>query len=112
MRRMRLVAPSGQKQNVESAQQVQRLARHVAVIGQVGRRSETETENGSFAVDYGHGLKTRPEQLNRTFNRLHFDLRQTAEFVVRVEDVAEHVAQKFSRARLGIQGQSARLVRE
>src|SRR5882757_7724044 len=109
---MRLVTQSVQEQDVEIAQPVQRLSGHIAMVGQVSSRSETETQDGRLAMNHGHRLKTRAEQLNRAVNRLHFHLRQTAEFVVRVENVAKHIAQEFCRARFGIQRQSSRLVRE
>ena len=58
---MRLVAQRIQKKDVEVSQLLQRLGRNLAVVGQIGGRSETETKNRSIAVDHRQRLEARAE---------------------------------------------------
>src|SRR2546426_284657 len=59
-----------------------------------------------------HRLKTRAEQLDRAADRFHLHLRQPAELIVCVENVAEHVADEISGIGTGIKRQLSRLVME
>src|SRR5208282_2191882 len=102
MRGMRLVAQRIQKQNVEAPQLLQRFGRDLAVIGQVGGRSETETDDRSFPMDHRHWLEARAEQLDRALDWLQVNQRQSAELVLCFKNVAEHTAQKFAGSRRGI----------
>src|SRR6266481_2793820 len=61
MRGMRCVAQGVQKQDVEVPQLLQRFGRDLAVIGEVGGRSETETKDRGFAVDHCQRLEARAE---------------------------------------------------
>src|SRR6266403_6242026 len=102
MRGMRLVAQRVQKQNVEVSQLLQRFGRNIAVIGQIGGRSETETKNRSIAVDHCQRLEARSEQFDRAVDRMKVDLWQSAKLIRWLEDVAKHVAQEFAGLRRGI----------
>src|ERR1700722_8551449 len=55
-------------------------------------------------------LETRPEHLDRSIDGLQFQLRQKAEFVVGIENVAEHPSQKSSRIGARKERQFLRLV--
>src|ERR1019366_7318082 len=110
MRGMRLVAQRIQKENVEAAQFLQRFGRDLAVIGQVSSRSETETDNRSFAVDYRHRLEARAKQFNGALDGKQIDQRQSAKLILRFENIAEHTAQKIACSRRRIKGQLTRLV--
>ena len=63
-------------------------------------------------MNHRHRLETCAKQFNRAVDRFQFDLGQSAKFVVGVEDVAEHVAQKLGCRRVGVERQLARLVLE
>src|SRR5208337_4969754 len=110
MRGMRRVAQCIQKKNVETAQFLQRFGRDLAVIGQVGGRSETETKNRGLAVNYRQRLEARAEQFDGAFDRQQVDQRQSAKLVRGFKNVAEHVAQEFAGSRRGIKRQLARFV--
>src|ERR1700678_648600 len=110
MRGMRLIAKRIQKEDVETAQLVQGFSRHLAVISEGGGRSEKKTNNRCLAMDDCQRLKACAEQFNRAFNRMEFDLGQSAKFIHRLKNIAEHVAQKFAGARHGIKRKFARLV--
>src|SRR5260370_27921839 len=101
MRGVRRVAQRIQKKNVEAAQLVQRFGWDLAVIGQVGGGSKTETNDRSFAVDYRHRLETRTEQFDRAFDGPQVDQRQAAKLIRGFKNVAEHTAQKFAGSRRG-----------
>ena len=51
------------------------------------------------------GSKAAPKSSNAALDGLEFDEREASKFVVGLEDVAEHVAQKFAVARRGIERQ-------
>ena len=80
------------------------------MIGEIGRRSEAIAVDFGFAVNHGHRFKARAEQVQWPFQRLEFNLGQAAKFVVRVEDVAEHVADECGHIGTGIERQPAGLV--
>ncbi len=107
---MRRVAQRVQKQDIEVPQLLQRFMRDLAVIGQVGGRSKTETKNRGVAVDHRQRLEARSEQFDRAVDRMKVNLRQSAKLVFGVEDVAEHVAQEFAGSRRGIKRQLIGLV--
>src|SRR6266852_1109371 len=110
MRGVRLVTQRVQKQDIEVSQLLQRFRRDLAVVGQVGGRSETETKNRSIAVDHRQRLEARSEQFDGAGDRMKFDLRQSSKFVFGLKDVTEHFAQEFARLRRGIKWQPARYV--
>src|ERR1700694_1743279 len=107
---MRRVAQRVQKQDVEAAQLLQRFGRNLAVIGQVGSGSETETKNRGFAVDHRQWLEARSEQFDGGVDRMKITLRQSSKLVFGFEDVAKHVAQEFAGSRRGIKRQLAGLM--
>src|SRR5579872_4259243 len=95
--RMRNMAQRIQKKNVEILQFCQRRFRDAAVICQISRAAKTKAINFCLAVDHRDGIKARTKEFNRPTKRLEFDLRQAAEFVIRVEDIAERTADEISR---------------
>src|SRR6266404_3554146 len=99
---MRLVAQRIQKQDIEVAELLQRFGRDLAVIGQIGGRSETETKNRGIAVDHRQRLEARSEQFDGTVDRMKIDLRQSAKLIFGLKDVAKHFAQEFAGLRRGI----------
>src|ERR1700676_5502830 len=107
MRGVRLVAQRVQKQDVEISQLLQRFGRTLAVIGQIGGRSETETKNRSIAVDHRQRLEARSEQFDGAVDGMKVNLRQSSKLVFGLKDVAKHFAQEFARLRRGIKRQLA-----
>src|ERR1022692_102059 len=107
---MRRVAQRVQKQNVESAQFLQRFGGDFAVIRQVSRRSEPETENRGVAVNHRQWLEARAEEFDAPFDQMQVDLRQSAKLIRWFKNVREHVAQEFASAGRGIKRQLARLM--
>src|SRR5579863_1503446 len=97
MRRMWLVSQRIQKQDIQSPQLIQRRFRNLTVVGEVSRRTEPVAVNLSFAVNQNHRLEACPEYLDRPIDRTQFQLSESAEFVIRIEDVREHSAQKSCR---------------
>src|SRR6266436_5035867 len=110
MRGVWLVAQRVQKQDVEVSQLLQCFRRNLAVVGQVGGRSETETKNRSIAVDHRQRLEARTEQFDGAVNGMKINLRQSAKLIFGLKDIAKHVAQEFARSRRGIKRQLARYV--
>src|ERR1700677_263567 len=104
---MRLVAQRIQKQDVKTTQLFERFSRHLAGIGEVSSGSATETKDWRLAMDYRQRFKAGAEQFDGAFNRMEFDLRQSAKFIRRLENIAEHVAQKLAGPGRGIQRQLA-----
>src|SRR5579864_8028109 len=80
------------------------------MVGEVSGRAKAESINLSVAVDEGNRLELCSKQLQRALERMHLDLRQAAEFIVRIKNVAEHVADEFSRIRMRIKRQPIGLV--
>src|SRR5271166_4746065 len=107
---MRLVSQRIQKKNVEVAQLLNRFRRHRTVIGEIGGRSETKAQNRRFTVNHRHRLKVRAKQVESAIHRDQLDLWQSSKFVVRLEDVAEHVAQELAIRSRRIERQLAKLV--
>src|SRR5260370_1565931 len=93
---MRLMPQRIKKQNIQPFQLIQRRLGNLAVIGQIRRRSKAVAINLSLSVDQDDRLKAYSQHVHRPVDRLQFKLRQAAEFVVSIEDVAEHAPQKRS----------------
>src|SRR6185437_13864638 len=102
MCRVRLVTQCVQKQHIESLKLSQRAFRNHAVISEVSRRSKTKAITLRLAVNQHDRLESRPEQLHRSIDWLQLDMRQSAEFVICIEDVPKHIADKFRRLRMRI----------
>src|ERR1700690_411918 len=103
MRWMWRVPQRIQKQDVEILQFRQRSLGDTAVIRQIRSAAKAEAINLSIAVDHRDWLKACPEQLDRSLKRFEFDLSQSTELVVCVENVAERAADEISRFRPRIQ---------
>src|SRR5436305_1045775 len=110
MRGMRLVPQRIQKQNVESFELMHGRIGDLAVIGEISGRSEAIAVDLALAVDENHRFEAGTENLYRPINGPQFEKRQAAEFVIRIENVAEHFAQKSSGFRARVERQLVRLV--
>src|SRR5271155_2371504 len=109
---MRLVSQRIQKENIQSFELTQRRLGNFAVVGQVCSASEAEAINLRVAVYDPHRFEVRSEKIYRTVNRAQLELRQAAIFVIRVEDVAEHLAQECRRIGARVERQFSWLVNE
>lgn len=98
-----MMPQSVKKQDVETLQLLQRLFRHAAEVGKVGRAAEAISFNGHIAVYDGQRLEGRAEKLDRPVHRPQLNLRQSSEFVVSRENVAKDIAQNFCRIVTGEQ---------
>src|SRR4051794_39143159 len=87
MRWVRLVAQSVEKENVESVQPFHGRFRNLAEVSKVSRRAEAVTDDRRLAMDHSDGLEGHSENRNGLgdLDEIHFG--ESAEFVVRVEDV-------------------------
>ncbi len=91
VRRMRFVPQRIQKQNVQAFQLMQRRFWNFAVIGQIRRRAEAVSVNLGVAMNQqSTGSKRTPNTSTGPSIGSQFQLRQPAEFVVAVKNVAEH----------------------
>src|SRR5690242_4904936 len=103
MRRVGLMPERVQKLNVQALQLLQRLLRNIAEIRQVCGGADPVAVNLGFAVNYRYRTKGRAKQFKRAIYIDQFQLGNAPEFVVCLEDVAEHVAEKLRRLWPGIQ---------
>src|SRR5581483_5835265 len=94
VRRMRLVSQRIQKENVEISQLLERLLRHFAEVGQIGRRSDAVAVDLGLTVNYRARLDARTDQ---------FQLRYSAKLIVSLKDVTKHASQKVGRFRPGVE---------
>src|SRR5579864_79303 len=92
MGRVWLMSQSIQKKNVESLQPRKRRVRNAAEVGEIGGRTKTVAENFRLAMDHRYGLELRAKKIELPLDRLEFQPRQPAKLIVRVENVAEHIA--------------------
>src|SRR4029077_3019489 len=107
---MRLMPQRIQEKNVQSFQLVERRVRNLAMVGEVGGGSEAKAVNFRLAVDQPYRFEARAKNFHRPVDRTQLQLRQPAEFVIGVENVAEHPAQKSRGVRARIKRQFIRLV--
>src|SRR5207245_2546238 len=90
MRGMRRVTQRIQKQNVQAVQLRERFGRNLAVIGQVGRISETKPEDWRFPVKQPHRHHLQPEQLEGFASKyVRLQLRDHSFAAAAVKDVLE-----------------------
>src|SRR5260370_27409801 len=95
MRRMWLVTQSVEKQHIQILQLRQGSLRNVIMVGQIRSRPEAKSINLCVAVNHNHRLKPRTEQIQRALDVFQFNMWQSAELIVRVENVAEHSADEL-----------------
>src|SRR5882762_8884652 len=107
---MRLMPQRIQKQNVQPFQLVERRVRNFAMVGEVGGGPETKAVDFRLAVDQPHRFEARAENLDGPVDRTQLQLRQAAEFVIGVEDITEHLAEKSGCIRTRVKRQLSRLV--
>src|SRR5208282_1363675 len=107
---MRLVPQRIQKKNVQSFQLAKRRLRNFTVIREISRFAKTKSVDLRLSMDQSHRLEARAKDLHRPIDRPKFKSGQSAEFVIAIEDVAEHLAQKSGRVRTRVERQSVRLV--
>src|SRR5436190_7152813 len=112
VRRVGLVTQRIQKENVQPLKLGQRAFRDIAVIGKASRRSEAKAVNLAVAMNQDNRLEPRAEKLERPVQFLHLNLRQSSEFVLRVENVAEHFTYKICGIRMRVQRQPPRFMQE
>src|SRR5205085_116896 len=94
MRGVRLVAQRVKKKHVEPVQARARSRGNVAEVGEIRGAAEAEAVDFRVAMQHRDGLKPRAPQLDGAGDGLEFHLRQATVFVVALEDVAEHRAQR------------------
>src|SRR5262245_28121841 len=75
MRGVRLIPQRIQKQHIQVLQQTDRFLRDLAVIGEIGGRTEAEAVDGLPAVQYRHRYELYAEQVEWAVDHLFFDLR-------------------------------------
>src|SRR5215831_556166 len=80
------------------------------MIRQICSRPEPVSVNLRFTVNQNHGFEAYSKDIDGPINWMELELRQTAELVIRVEDVSKHFPQKSSGVRPGIQRQFVGLV--
>src|SRR5208337_3963215 len=107
---MRLVPQRIQKKNVQSLQLGKRRLRNFTVIREIGRFAEKKSVDLRLSMNQSHGLEARAKDFHRPIDRPKFKSGQSAEFVVAVKDVAEHLAQKSGRVRTRVERQPVGLV--
>src|SRR5215469_8423247 len=107
---MRLMAQRIQEQNVQIQQLIQRGRGNLAVIGQIGCRTEAKTVYLRLPVNDRNGLKHGAKQFQRTVERIHFYQRQASKLIVPVKNVAEHVADELGVMGPGIKRKTTGLV--
>ncbi len=95
MGRMRLVAQAIEKQDIKVLQAGERCFGDVTEIGEIGGAAEAVSEDFSFPVNHWNWLEGAAEQLENSMDRLEFEPGEASEFVVGVEDIAEHVADEL-----------------
>src|SRR5581483_11762602 len=103
VRRMRLVSQRIQKENVEISQLLERLLRHFAEVGQIGRRSDAVAVDLGLTVNYRDRVDARTEKFKRAVNIDQFQLRYSAKLIVSLKDVTKHASQKVGRFRPGVE---------
>src|SRR5580700_3931824 len=72
------------------------------MVSEISRAAKTEAINFRFTVNDRDRLKARAKQIERTLDGAEFHLGKSAEFVVCIKNIAEHIAQKFRRLGPGI----------
>src|SRR2546423_15056116 len=103
---MRLVAQRVQEEHIQSLQLGQRAFGNLAVVSQISCRSKTKTVGLRLTVDQHDRLESSSKQLHRSIYWLQLNMWQSAEFIVGVKNVSEHVADKFRSLGMGIQRHS------
>ena len=110
VRGMRLVSKGVQEDDVEVAQQVHGTFGDLAVIGEVGGLTESETVDGPWAVQDGDGKKLQPEEVEGlSVDEARFNFRNIGRPFLAVKDVRETAAHGLHRVGRGIDGDIAAL---
>src|SRR5262249_47512493 len=100
---MRMMAQRVKKQDVKVLQLRERFLRNAAEIGKVRSRAKAIRLDERVTVKHGQRRESCAEQVQRTAYGMDLDLRQSAVFVIAVEDVAEDAAQHALGSLAGIQ---------
>src|ERR1700683_906334 len=111
MHGMRSVAQSVQNKIVESAQEVFRLFRHGAEIGEVCSVAKAKAENGCGAVIRRDGNYFQAEEFKGPVDRVHFHTGHGTDCWSVVEDVGELLAQRGLRFHRGVKRTQAALLK-
>src|SRR4029077_7539650 len=87
-----LVPQTVEKKHVEALQARGGGLGDFAEVGEIGGRAKAEAVDFGVAVNDGDRLEPGAEEMEGTVNGFQFETGETSKLVIRVEDVAEHVA--------------------